>query len=90
MQVGGDVCAIGSERDNALEVDGLSGYDTAFTTRLRRDGRLELDVDLPDEAFPPEEGDMATTNNEPGTRKLDSSTSTTIPSTVSGKSKLIA
>ncbi|KAG8796725.1 hypothetical protein FRC12_005819 [Ceratobasidium sp. 428] len=62
----------------------VSGYDTAFTTRLRRDGRLELDVDLPDEAFPPEEGDMATTNNEPGTRKLDSSTSTTIPSTVSG------
>ncbi|KAG9089330.1 hypothetical protein FS749_001423 [Ceratobasidium sp. UAMH 11750] len=27
------------------------GYDTAFTTRARRNGRLEYYVDLPDEAF---------------------------------------
>ncbi|KAG8719839.1 hypothetical protein FRC09_010534 [Ceratobasidium sp. 395] len=39
------------------------GYDTAFTTRPRRNGRLEFYVDLSDEAFPPEEGAVATTNN---------------------------
>ncbi|KAG8775878.1 hypothetical protein FRC12_001224 [Ceratobasidium sp. 428] len=41
------------------------GYDTAFTTRPRRDGRLEFYVDLPAEAFPPEEGVVTTTNEEP-------------------------
>ncbi|KAG8719361.1 hypothetical protein FRC08_003027 [Ceratobasidium sp. 394] len=35
------------------------GYDTAFTTRARRDGRLEYYVDLPAEAFAAEEGSNA-------------------------------
>ncbi|KAG8688335.1 hypothetical protein FRC09_012961 [Ceratobasidium sp. 395] len=43
------------------------GYDTAFTTRPRRDGRLEFYVDLPAEAFPPEEGTATTTNDVSGT-----------------------
>ncbi|KAG8773530.1 hypothetical protein FRC12_002492 [Ceratobasidium sp. 428] len=42
------------------------GYDTAFTTRPRRDGRLEFYVDLPAEAFPHEEGAVATANDESG------------------------
>ncbi|KAG8722688.1 hypothetical protein FRC09_005867 [Ceratobasidium sp. 395] len=36
------------------------GYDTAFTTRPARDGRLEYYVDLPAAAFPAEEGLNAT------------------------------
>ncbi|KAG8776221.1 hypothetical protein FRC12_001036 [Ceratobasidium sp. 428] len=40
------------------------GYDTAFTTRARNDGRLEYYVDLPSSAFPPED-EIAPTNTEP-------------------------
>ncbi|KAG8745175.1 hypothetical protein FRC10_008628 [Ceratobasidium sp. 414] len=44
------------------------GYDTAFTTRARRNGRLEYYVDLPAEAFPTEEGSClaADAETEPG------------------------
>ncbi|KAG9091060.1 hypothetical protein FS749_000111 [Ceratobasidium sp. UAMH 11750] len=38
------------------------GYDTAFTTRARRNGRLEFYIDLPTEAFPAEETSANTTD----------------------------
>ncbi|KAG8745183.1 hypothetical protein FRC10_008636 [Ceratobasidium sp. 414] len=43
------------------------GYDTAFRTRARRNGRLEFYVDLPANSFPPEEGGVATGGAELGT-----------------------
>ncbi|KAG8734873.1 hypothetical protein FRC10_011341 [Ceratobasidium sp. 414] len=42
--------------------DEAFGYDTTFTTRARRDGRLEYYVDLPASAFPPEEGSPTISN----------------------------
>ncbi|KAG8708305.1 hypothetical protein FRC08_018970 [Ceratobasidium sp. 394] len=39
------------------------GYDTAFTTRTRRDGRLQFYVDLPADAFPAEEGTATEPNS---------------------------
>ncbi|KAG8729411.1 hypothetical protein FRC10_003928 [Ceratobasidium sp. 414] len=39
------------------------GYDTAFTTRVRRNGRPEYYVDLPTEAFPASEVPAAAANN---------------------------
>ncbi|KAG9120048.1 hypothetical protein FRC07_004623 [Ceratobasidium sp. 392] len=41
------------------------GYDTAFTTRPRRDGRLDFYVDLPADAFPTEEKISTTTYADP-------------------------
>ncbi|KAG8732885.1 hypothetical protein FRC10_000544 [Ceratobasidium sp. 414] len=43
-----------------------TGYDTAFTTRSRRNGRLEYYVDLPAHAFPAEEGSSLATDTETG------------------------
>ncbi|KAG9090171.1 hypothetical protein FRC07_012166 [Ceratobasidium sp. 392] len=40
------------------------GYDTAFTTQARNDGRLEYYVDLPANAFPPEDGTTIPTDTE--------------------------
>ncbi|KAG8737433.1 hypothetical protein FRC10_008187 [Ceratobasidium sp. 414] len=43
--------------------EGAFGYDTEFTTRARRGGRLEYYVDLPAEAFPAEEASATAANN---------------------------
>ncbi|KAG8730245.1 hypothetical protein FRC10_002973 [Ceratobasidium sp. 414] len=42
------------------------GYDTAFTTRARRNGRLEYYVDLPAHAFPAEEASSLATDAKTG------------------------
>ncbi|KAG9076886.1 hypothetical protein FS749_011287 [Ceratobasidium sp. UAMH 11750] len=56
------------------------GYDTAFTTRARRNGRLEFYVDLPSDSFPVEEGATVTTNTELAATVADTSTATAGPS----------
>ncbi|KAG9124467.1 hypothetical protein FRC07_011542 [Ceratobasidium sp. 392] len=52
------------------------GYDTAFTTRARNDGRLEYYVDLPANAFPLEDGTTIPTDAGPD---LAADTSTPTP-----------
>ncbi|KAG8725744.1 hypothetical protein FRC10_007904, partial [Ceratobasidium sp. 414] len=56
------------------------GYDTAFTTRTRRNGRLQFYIDLPADAFPVDEGIVAEPDSDPSTAMAG-------PSNLSGPSQ---